>query len=123
MGLLEAIILSVIAASTPLLLAAAGLYLLLGDLQQGLLLAGCALLSLGLVVQQESRSERVLETLRDLASPRALVIREGQNLRIPGREVVPGDLVLVAEGDRVPADAALVTCHGVTVDERASVHY
>lgn len=100
-----------------LLLAAAGLYLLLGDLQQGLLLAGCALLSLGLVVQQERRSERVLETLRELSSPRALVIRDGAEQRIPGREVVPGDLVIVAEGDRVPADAALIICHGVVADE------
>lgn len=100
-----------------LLLAAAGLYLLLGDLQQGLLLAACALLSLGLVVHQERRSERVLETLRELSSPRALVIRDGAEQRIPGREVVPGDLVIVAEGDRVPADAALITCHGVVADE------
>ncbi len=100
-----------------LLLAAAGLYLLLGDLQQGLLMTGCALLSLGLVVHQERRSERVLEALRDLASPRARVIRSGHEMRIPGREVVPGDLMLVAEGDRVPADAALITCHGVTADE------
>ena len=79
-----------------LLLGAAGLYLLLGDLGQGLLLAACALLSVGLVVFQERRSERVLEKLSDLASPRALVIREGREERIPGREVVPGDLVLVA---------------------------
>ncbi|HEX4572580.1 MAG TPA: cation-translocating P-type ATPase [Dongiaceae bacterium] len=100
-----------------LLLAAAGLYLLLGDLGQGLLLAACALLSVGLVVFQERRSERVLEKLSDLASPRALVIRDGREERIPGREVVPGDLILVAEGDRVPADAALLTCHGISADE------
>ena len=54
---------------------------------------------------QEARSERVLEALRDLTSPRALVIRDGERRRIPGREVVRGDLVVLAEGDRVPADA------------------
>jgi Ca2+-transporting ATPase len=100
-----------------LLVAAAGLYLLLGDLGEGLLLAACALLSVGLVVFQERRSERVLEKLSDLASPRALVIRGGKEARIPGREVVPGDLIVVAEGDRVPADAALLTCHAVSADE------
>ena len=66
---------------------------------------------------QETRTERVLEALRDLTSPRALVIRDGVRKRIAGREVVRGDLVVLAEGDRVPADAVLVQSHDLQTDE------
>ena len=64
-----------------------------------------------------SLTERVLEALRDLTSPRALVIRDGERKRIPGREVARGDMVVLSEGDRVPADAALVECEDLQVDE------
>jgi Ca2+-transporting ATPase len=70
-----------------------------------------------ITVVQETRTERVLEALRDLTSPRALVVREGVRRRIAGREVVRGDLVLLAEGDRVPADGVLVQCHDLHTDE------
>jgi P-type Ca2+ transporter type 2C len=66
---------------------------------------------------QETRSERVLEALRDLTSPRALVIRQGVRRRIPGREVVRGDVIVLAEGDRVPADAMLLSGQDVQTDE------
>ena len=66
-----------------------------------------ATLSVSISIVQETRSERVLEALRNLASPRALVLRDGERKRIPGREVVPGDIVILSEGDRVPADATL----------------
>lgn len=55
--------------------------------------------------------------MRDLTSPRALVIRSGAHLRIPGREVVRGDIVVLAEGDRVPADATLLQCRELQADE------
>jgi Ca2+-transporting ATPase len=100
-----------------MLVVAAGLYLLLGDLGEGLLLAAFALINLGLVAGQEWRTERVLESLRDLSSPRALVIRGGREQRIAGRDVVPGDLVLLSEGDRVPADARLTACRDLQIDE------
>jgi P-type Ca2+ transporter type 2C len=66
---------------------------------------------------QESRTERVLEALRDLTSPRALVIRDGERRRIAGRDVVRGDLLVLSEGDRVPADAVLLTSHDLQTDE------
>ena len=66
---------------------------------------------------QESRTERVLESLRDLTSPRALVIRDGVEKRIAGAEVVRGDLVILAEGDRVPADATVLAAHDLQCDE------
>ncbi len=100
-----------------LLLAAATLYLVLGDLQEGLTLFGFVLVTLGLTLVQEGRTERAIEALRDLTSPRALVIRDGVPQRIAGRDVVRGDLLKLSEGDRVPADALLLSADGVRADE------
>ena len=100
-----------------LLLAAGILYLVLGDLQEGLVLFGLVLVVLALTLYQEGKTERAIESLRDLTSPRALVWRDGVAQRIAGREVVVGDLLILAEGDRVPADAVLVEGADVQVDE------
>jgi Ca2+-transporting ATPase len=100
-----------------LLLCGGVIYLLLGDLKEALILLAFALMSVAITVIQETRTERVLEALRDLTSPRALVIRDGTPRRIAGREVVRGDLVVLAEGDRVPADAVLVQAHDLQADE------
>jgi Ca2+-transporting ATPase len=86
-----------------LLLGGGVVYLALGDLKEALILLAFATMSVLITVVQETRTERVLEALRDLTSPRALVIRDGERRRIAGREVVRGDLVVLAEGDRVPA--------------------
>jgi P-type Ca2+ transporter type 2C len=98
-----------------LLLGGGFIYLLLGDLKEALILLGFATMSVAITVIQETRTERVLEALRDLSSPRALVIRDGARRRIAGREVARGDLVVLAEG--VPADAVLVQAHDVQADE------
>jgi Ca2+-transporting ATPase len=100
-----------------LLIGAAVVYLLLGDIVEGAVLLLFASLSVTISIVQETRSERVLEALRAMTSPRALVIRQGQRKRVPGREVVRGDLVIVAEGDRVPADAILLEATDLMVDE------
>jgi Ca2+-transporting ATPase len=100
-----------------LLLAAGTLYLVFGDLQEGLTLFGFVLVMLGLTLYQEGKTERAIEALRDLTSPRALVVRDGQPQRIAGRDVVRGDLLQLNEGDRVPADAWLVSADGLQVDE------
>lgn len=100
-----------------LLLAAGTLYLVFGDLQEGLTLFGFVLVTLTLTLVQEGRTERAIEALRDLTSPRALVIRDGVPQRIAGRDVVRGDLLKLSEGDRVPADALLVSADGVRADE------
>jgi len=73
--------------------------------------------SVSITVIQESRSERALEALRDLSSPRALVVRDGVRKRIPGREVVRGDIVVLAEGDRVPVDAWVLNSEDLQLDE------
>ncbi|RFC39892.1 MAG: Ca2+-transporting ATPase [Candidatus Nitrotoga sp. CP45] len=100
-----------------LLLAAGTLYLVFGDMQEGLTLFGFVVVTVALTLYQEGKTERAIEALRDLTSPRALVIRDGQPQRIAGRDVVRGDLLKLSEGDRVPADALLVTAEGVRVDE------
>jgi len=99
------------------LLAGVAIYLLLGDVHEALVLGVFVLVTIGLSVVQQQRTERVLEALQDLASPRALVLRDGVRVRIPGREVVRGDLLLVGEGDRVAADGLLRTAHGLQTDE------
>ncbi len=100
-----------------LLLAAGILYLVLGDLQEGLVMFGLVLVVLALTLYQEGKTERAIESLRNLTSPRALVWRDGSAQRIAGREVVVGDVLVLAEGDRVPADALLIQGVEVQVDE------
>ncbi|QKO21486.1 cation-translocating P-type ATPase [Rhodoferax sp. BAB1] len=100
-----------------LLLAAAGLYLLLGELQESLSLALMVCVVIGLTLYQEGKTERAIQALRDLSSPRARVIRDGQAQTLAGRELVRGDLLLLAEGDRVAADAQLLSTGELQVDE------
>lgn len=100
-----------------LLIVGGVVYLLLGDHTEAIILLIFASLSVVITVVQEYRTERVLEALRDLTSPRALVVRDGVTQRIAGREVVRGDIVILAEGDRVPADCALIESHDLEVDE------
>ena len=100
-----------------LLLACAALYLVLGDVHEGLILLGCVLLVLTITIVQARRTDRAVAALRDLSSPRALVIRGGVERRIAGAEVVRGDVVRLHEGDRVPADGALVAATSLSADE------
>ena len=102
-----------------LLVGAATLYLVLGNLGEGLFLLAGALISIGLVAFQEARSERALEALRDLAQPFARVIRAGVQKRIPARDLVPDDILLIGEGERLPADARLVGGDVLALDESA----
>jgi len=100
-----------------LLLAGGTIYFLLGDPQEGVILLSFVFLIIGITFYQERKTERALEALRDLSSPRALVIRDGKQTRIAGRDVVSGDLVVLAEGDRVPADARVIWGLNLRVDE------
>lgn len=102
-----------------LLIGAALLYLILGDLGEGLFLVGGAVASVGLVILQESRSERALTALRELAQPTARVIRDGAEQRIQARDLAPGDILLIGEGERLPADGVLVAGDVLSVDESA----
>ena len=100
-----------------LLLAGVAIYSILGEIRDAAVLAVCAGLSIAITLLQEMRSERVLDALRDLSSPRALVIRDTKRRRIAAREVVVGDIVILSEGDRIPADARLLFAQDLQADE------
>ena len=100
-----------------LLLAGGVVYLLLGSRAEALILLAFACMSIAITAVQEARTERVLDALRDLTSPRALVLRGGERLRIAGTDVVRGDVIVLAEGDRVPADARLTEAADLSADE------
>jgi Ca2+-transporting ATPase len=113
-----AIAINVVREPMFLLLVACGtLYLILGDIQEAVMLLGFVVVVMGITLYQERKTERALEALRDLSSPRASVIRSGKQKRIAGREVVTGDTVVLHEGDRVPADATLMSCINLSADE------
>ncbi|MBC7219096.1 MAG: HAD-IC family P-type ATPase, partial [Hadesarchaea archaeon] len=100
-----------------LLIAIGSLYTLLGDLEEAAVLMSFVFVIIGITIYQERKTESALETLRSLSSPRALVVRDGNLIRIPGREVVRDDLLLLREGDRVPADAVVLDSMHLLVDE------
>jgi len=100
-----------------LLVACGSLYLVLGQLQEGLMLLGFVFVIMGIEFFQEKKTEKALDALKDMASPRALVIRNGKEIRIAGVEVVTDDLIVLQEGDRVPADATVIQSVNMLVDE------
>lgn len=100
-----------------LLLVCGGVYLSFGDLREALILLVSVVLVMGIAIFQERKTERTLEALRNLSSPRAGVIRDGQAIRIAARDVVPGDVLILEEGDRIAADAILISNREIHVDE------
>lgn len=100
-----------------LLLACGSLYLILGDYSEGIILLCWIFIIIFITFYQNQKTEKSLEALRQLSSPRALVIRGGKEIRIAGREVVPGDIILLNEGDRVPADSLILESNNLTIDE------
>ncbi len=99
-----------------MLLVAGGIYLALGDRAEAAFLLFFVFVVIGITLIQEHKTQRALESLRDLSAPRALVIRDGNEIRIPGFEVVPGDLMVLHEGDRIAADGCIVQGE-LSVDE------
>jgi len=101
-----------------LLLAAAGaISFLLAELVDALLLMATVFIVLGISIYQERRTERALSALRELTAPLALVIRDGKEQRIGSSQIVPGDLLVLLEGDRIAADSILVSRSPIEVDE------
>jgi len=100
-----------------LLIACGSLYLVLGDYREGIVLMSSILIIIFITFYQYRKTERALDALKNLSSPRALVIRDDNPVRIPGREVVNGDVMLLQEGDRVAADAVLTDSENLLVDE------
>jgi Ca2+-transporting ATPase len=100
-----------------LLLVCSSIYLLLGDYTEGIMLSASILIIIFITFYQYQKTERAIESLRQLSSPKAMVIRNGQTVKIPGREIVIGDIVLINEGDRIPADGLLIHGTNLSVDE------
>lgn len=112
------IILGAIREPMVLLLIGIGIiYLLLGEVEEVYSLLTFLILILGITIYQENKTEKTLFALKELSSPRAVVIREGKQMRIPGREIVPDDIVILNEGDRIPADIELMEGGPISVDE------
>ncbi|MDE2260664.1 MAG: cation-translocating P-type ATPase [Betaproteobacteria bacterium] len=100
-----------------LLLGAGSIYLVMGNPHDALTLLGFVVIIMFVTIVQERRTERTLDTLRDLSSPRALAIRDGEPVRIAGRDVVRGDILVLVEGDRIPADGVVLQAHDLAADE------
>ncbi|QWD67143.1 cation-translocating P-type ATPase [Polynucleobacter sp. MWH-Aus1W21] len=100
-----------------LLLLAGSIYLVIGKIDDALILIGFICISVGITLFQERKSEKAIDALKELSSPRAIVIRDSITQRIAGKDIVVGDILLLAEGDRIPADALLLESHDLLVDE------
>lgn len=100
-----------------LLIACGTLYIFLGDIQEAIILLGSIFFIIAIAIYQENKTENALQALKDLSSPRALVIRNGEQIRIPGREVVRDDIIIMNEGDKIPADCIILRSRNCSVDE------
>lgn len=100
-----------------LLLSCGLLYVLLGDYTEGIVLLSTIIIIIFITFYQYQKTEKALDALKKLSAPRVLVIRDNEEIRVPGREVVPGDLMILNEGDRVGADAHVLSSQNLTVDE------
>lgn len=100
-----------------LLLACGVLYVILGDHREGIILLSTTFIIIYITFYQHRKTEKALEALRKLSTPRVLVIRDSKEVRIPGRELVPGDVMILNEGDRIGADATVLESKNLTIDE------
>ena len=100
-----------------LLILAGAIYLVIGKIGDALILIGFIFISVGITLFQERKSEKAIDALKALSSPRAIVIRDGVTQRIAGKDIVLGDTLILEEGDRIPADALLLEAHDLLVDE------
>ena len=100
-----------------LLLAAAAIYFALGEPRDGAVMLVFVAGIIVIDVVQEWKTDRTLSALRDLSAPKARVVRDGREQLIASADLVPGDLMLVREGDKIAADGAIVQCHDLCVDE------
>ncbi|MHA6250552.1 cation-translocating P-type ATPase [Oceanobacillus sp. CAU 1775] len=99
------------------LLAAAGIQVLLGEIVESLIIFLVLLLNSVISVVQTKKAESSLEALRDMSAPEAKVWRDGQSTVIPARELVPGDVVSIEAGDFIPADGRIITSETLKVNE------
>lgn len=102
-----------------ILLGATVLSLFLGHGVESIVIAVIVLFAVFLGFIQEYRAERAIEALREMAAPTASVLRDGSEVKIPAREIVPGDVIFLHTGDRIPADARMIESINLQVEEAA----
>ncbi|GIK37263.1 MAG: ATPase [Chloroflexota bacterium] len=102
-----------------ILLVAAGLSAFLGHGVEAIAIAIIVLFAVGLGFVQEYRAERAIEALRQMAAPTAAVLRDGEEVELPARDLVPGDITLLRAGDKVPADGRLTEAVNLQIEEAA----
>lgn len=100
-----------------LLISCGLLYMLVGNYQEGIILLSTTLIVIFITFYQYQKTEKALDALKKLSSPRVSVIRDGKEKKIPGREVVPGDMIILNEGDRVGADGIVIHSQNMMIDE------
>ncbi|MGM9657741.1 MAG: cation-translocating P-type ATPase [Eubacteriales bacterium] len=100
-----------------LLVAAAVIYFLLGEPGDGAVMLIFVIGVIGIDVIQERKTDRTLNALKDLAAPQVTVIRDGKKQQIAGADLVPGDIMLIHEGVKIPADGFVIRCADFCVDE------
>lgn len=100
-----------------ILLASTAISALMGDITEAITIISIVVLNAVLGFIQEFRTEKTMEALKGLAAPTARVVREGKLESIPAEQVVPGDLIVIEAGDRIPADALLFDVKSLQVDE------
>lgn len=100
-----------------LLVGALAAYLLLGEIHEAATMAVFVFFVVGITFVQEWRTEKTIQALKDLSAPKATVLRDGERRRIPTREVVPGDILILEEGERIAADGRLLEVADLAVDE------
>ena len=102
-----------------ILLVATALSAFLGHGVEAIAIAVIVLFAVLLGFVQEYRAERAIEALRQMAAPTATVLRDGEEIEIPARDLVPGDVILLRAGDKIPADARLIEAVNLQIEEAA----
>ena len=102
-----------------LLIITASIYFILGEAQDGIIMLSFVLFISGIEFIQEQKTDKALEELNTLSSLNVRVIRDGEVVVIDSRDIVVGDIVLLKEGDKIPADGLILECQGLGINESA----
>jgi Ca2+-transporting ATPase len=100
-----------------ILLLLSAIYFVIGDPHEAIMLSTFVAIIITITIYQQTKTEKTLEMLKNLSSPRALVMRDGKIVRIPAQEIVVDDIIFLSAGDRIPADAKLIFSNNLMVDE------
>ena len=101
------------------LIVAAILAAIIGDLTDGAVILVVVIINALLGFYQEFQAEKSLAALKNMLALQAKVRRDGHNVQLPADQLVPGDIVILEPGDKIPADGRIISCHTLEVDESA----